>query len=426
MRPRFVVLASLLAALIAAVLPGLASAHPRHNHGLTIATTPNPINSGDGVLIYGALRGTDLGGQTINLYHRVGDQHGFTLVGHTTTDSVGFYDFPRADGVVTTNRSWFVRGPGDSHSRTVHERVAALVNLSSNISNAVTFQPVEFTGQVSPAHPSQKVLLQRQRPDGGWRTIGSTYTTSASSFTIPHRFALPGVFTLRALIRGNVINIDGESSALTITVQQRQVPSFSINSSDPIISEGQSVMISGTLDQKGTNMVEPNTGVTLFGRTANGPEQALGTTVTSSSGSYSFNETPTANEVYFVRTTVAPYRYTARLFEGVRSVVSLTTTTSTVAIGQPVTFTGTVSPNLSGHLVYLQRQNADGVWHNIAVSNVTPSASFSFTRAFGLAGTRTLRAVVAGAPENVAGVSTPVTITVTGTVAPPSTLPPAS
>ena len=49
MRLRIAVAASLLAALVVIVIPGVATArihhHPRHNDGLTINATPNPIST---------------------------------------------------------------------------------------------------------------------------------------------------------------------------------------------------------------------------------------------------------------------------------------------------------------------------------------------------------------------------------------------
>src|SRR5947209_1603494 len=135
MRPRFAVLASLLAALAALVAPALGSAAPRHNHGLTINVTPNPIFAGDAVLIYGQLNNPPVAGQRIVLYHRVaGSSRGYTQVAQTTTNAEGFYSFPRAENVVTTDRSWFTREAGlhGVHSRTVYERVQSLVTLSAS------------------------------------------------------------------------------------------------------------------------------------------------------------------------------------------------------------------------------------------------------------------------------------------------------
>ena len=121
---------------MAVVAPDIASAAPQHNHGLTINATPNPIIAGEGVLIYGQLRGGNVAGQTIMLYHRVNPSTWFTLIGKTTTNTLGFYEFTRVEGIVYTNRSWFVRGPDGAHSRTIHERVAAEVSLTANMTTA--------------------------------------------------------------------------------------------------------------------------------------------------------------------------------------------------------------------------------------------------------------------------------------------------
>ena len=55
---------------------------------------------------------------------------------------------------------------------------------------------------------------------------------------------------------------------------------------------------------------------------------------------------PNYNTVYQVRTTLAPRRHSAVLFEGVQDVLTLTTPSSTCTseIGGSVTFTGTVLP----------------------------------------------------------------------------------
>ena len=128
MRLRFALLGSLLAVLVAVAAPNIASAAPHHNRGLTINATPNPIIAGEGVLIYGQLRGGDVAGQPVKLYHRINPSTQFSLIGKTTTDKFGFYAFTRAEGIVYTNRSWFVRGPAGAHSRTIHERVSAEVS----------------------------------------------------------------------------------------------------------------------------------------------------------------------------------------------------------------------------------------------------------------------------------------------------------
>ena|SRR5947207_6582666 len=99
MRPRIAVLAAALAAGVLLTLPSLVGAAPRHNHHLTIAATPNPVQAGDGVLIYGRLEGSDIAGRTISLYqHVVGAGGGYTQAGTTTTNSFGFYEITEPQG----------------------------------------------------------------------------------------------------------------------------------------------------------------------------------------------------------------------------------------------------------------------------------------------------------------------------------------
>ncbi len=429
MRPRFAVPFALLVSLVAVALPGVATAHPVHNRGLTIAATPNPINSGDSVLIYGQLKGSDVAHQPIVLYHRVNPKKGYTVVSRTMTTSTGFYEFKRADGVVVSNREWFVRGPGATHSRTVHEKVMALVDLSSNTSQDVTNSPVLFTGQISPAHPHQRVLLQVQagREGNGWRTVKSGETGPDSAFAISYRWRRPGVETVRVLLRKDARNVASSSDSLTITVEQKQAPSFTIASSQEVIPYGQSVSISGTLDRPGTNVVEPDTSVTLYGHTPGGTDEAIATAITQSNGSYSFpDQTPTGNMDYRVVTTLNPNRHTATLYQGVSDVVTLSATPTTVDLGQPVAFSGDVSPNKSGEQIYLQRLGANGYWHDVASGRIAADGSYSFDQAFGQSGAEKLRTRIFADGQNVGGASAPVTITVTDSAAPASSLPPAS
>ncbi len=250
MRPRFAVLAIVVTTLLAVVAPSVVSAAPRHNRGLTINAIPNPIDAGEGVLIYGHLNVPPVGGQTIVLYHHLaGSGLGYTRVGQTTTDSHGFYEFTRAEDVVMTNRSWFVREAGihQIHSRTVFERVAALVSLSASSSTAVTGQPVVFTGHVDPSHAGERVVLQQETASGDWRSLESGRLDGASNYSIVHRWRFAGDHTVRVVFPSDVRNIRGTANPVTVAVQQKQIPGFTISSSDQLISYGQSVVISGVL-----------------------------------------------------------------------------------------------------------------------------------------------------------------------------------
>jgi hypothetical protein len=440
MRLRFAVLALLWSAIVIVSMPATALAHrvhgPLHNHGLTIAATPNPITAGEGVLIYGQLNVHNPGGQVINLFHRINPSRVFTLISNTTTDSHGFYEFTRPEGIVQSNRSWFVTAPNEPiniHSRTIHELVSALVTLTASAPLTAdgydTGQPITFTGHVQPNHAGEQVLLQKQVANGGndWVTIDRGTLGPASNYQITHRFRVPGDYELRTLFRGDVRNIAGASDSVTIAVQQAEVPDFTANTSAPLIQYGQSATISGVLYVPGTTTPDPNVSVTLWGRSVGQRFHTIGfPVITRMDGSYSFSVTPTNNTVYQVRTTFRPpkTRRTALLFEGVQDVVTIVASSLTGVVGGTDQFFGVVSPDKAGHIIYLQRLGADGDWHTIEVSFVKPNSTYSFTWRFGNPGTKEFRARITGGPANLGGASPPVTLVVT--LPPVSSLPPGS
>jgi hypothetical protein len=430
MRLRLSVLASLLAALAALVVPSISSAAPRHNRGLTINVTPNPILAGEAVSIYGQLNTSPISGQRIVLYHHLaGSGRGYTRVGETTTDAQGFYSFLRAEDVVMTNRSWFVREVGAHaiHSRTVYERVSALVSMAASQTTQDTNHPIVFTGHVTPNHAFERVALQEQiGSSDDWRTLKVTRLGPGSNYAIAYRWRIAGDHDVRVLFPGDRRNIAGASDPLTVTVQQTQVPGFTINSSAPVIGYGSTATITGVLDQPGTTTGQPNIPVTLYERT---PSQdrfvPVANATTGSDGSYSFApQMPTANTLYQVKTTFAPFRHSAVLFEGVRDAVQMTASSTSSVLGGKVTFNGTVLPDKAGHVVYLQRLGADGDWHVVEVRFVRPGSTFQFGWTFGHTGTYQFRARITSDGRNLGNSSAPVTVTVTP--APTSSLPPAS
>ena len=425
MRLRFLVLASLLAVALAVPATGVAA--PKHNNGLTINATPNPIDSGDAVLIYGQLNTSSPGDQPIVLYHRLPGEKHFSAVSSTHTNTEGFYEFTRAEGVVTTNRSWFVRGPSKTHSRTVNERVYAEVSLNASSNTADTNHSVVFSGHVTPNHAGERVYLQAQEGTTGddWRTIDSARLGPGSNYSIHHRFLQPGERDLRVVFGGDSRNIRSVSDTVTVTIEQTQNASFTIHTSAQNIDENSPVTISGVLYMKGSSTTpDPGQTVQLWHRDGGGPYTELASTTTGTDGSYSFTDRPIHNQVYQVRTTASPIRKTAQLFEGVRDVVTINPSSTTSTVGQQVTFTGSVSPDKSGHVIDLQRLGNDGDWHTVKESRVSAGSTYSISWTFGSPGTKQFRTLVPGGDLNASGHSPAVTITVS--LPPVATLPPAS
>ncbi len=416
MRLRFTLLACAVAASVGALVPAGAGAAPVHNRGLTIhAVRPNII-AGEPVFIFGHLNGPDNGGQLIRLYHRINPQPRFSLIGTTRTDSAGEYAFLRAEGVVLTNRSWFVRGPGLTHSRTVHERVAALVSLSASSTNGLTRHPIVFSGHVTPDHAGSVVALQVQKGSSDdWTTVKRGVVDGASNYNISYAWRVPGARDARVRFGGDARNTAATSDVISVVIQQKEIPDFTIQTSDPIVANGQPVTISGILDQPGTTTAEPNTSVSLWAREpTSGRFRLRTTTTTGSDGSYSFaNLVSTTNELYQVRTTFAPARHTAVLFEGVQDVVTMQASSSTSTVGGRITFSGSVAPDKSGHVIYLEKLGKDNDWHVVEIRFVRGNSTFQFGWTFGTAGTKEFRARITGGPANVGGASAPVTIDVT-------------
>jgi hypothetical protein len=430
MRLRFAVPAAVVGMLSAAAMPAAAVAAPVHNHGLTINATPNPSVTGDPVLIYGQLNLPHPGNRLIVLYHRINPAPFFTVIQTTRTLANGFYEFSRADGIVTTNRNWFVVGPNGTHSRTIHEKVAATISLSASATSGDTNHPLTFTGTVAPDHAGQRVRLQELSGDagGGWRTIKTGILDGTSSFSINYDFRQPGDYELRAVFPADARNIEADSTPnVDVSIQQTQNPHFTIAAtpSSGIIAVGNPVTISGVLYAPGsTTTPEPSTSVTLWGHTASGTYAAIASTVTGTDGSYSFMQAPEHNTVYVVRTTLAPLRMTAQLFVGVQDVVSITDTSTDLIVGGSVTFTGGVTPDKFGHVIYLQKQAPDGDWQNVEASTVSAISTYKFTWTFAYQGTKMFRVWIPGGYSNVGALSSTVSIPVT--LPPVTSLPPAS
>jgi hypothetical protein len=397
---------------------------------LTIVATPNPIFSGDDVLVYGQLNVTDPAGKQVVLHGRASPLAPFTVLKQTTADSRGFYEFAGAGGPVETNQSWFVTAPGRFRSRTVHERVASELTLAASSTDGQTREPLTFTGHVDPAgfHVGQQVRLQRLVGDTGsaWKTIGHASIDSSGNFTISQSFLLPGADDLRASLGGNASNTPAVSDTLTVTIEQAQKPLFTIATSASLLDAGGTATISGTLYQVGSPETPlPGTSVALWGKRLGGgvfaPVTAIPAT-TAPDGGFSFTVTPTVNEIYQARTALGPgRRRSAQLFEGVRDVVTLSPSVTSVDVGGTVSFSGTVTPDKAGHAVYLERLGADGAFHVVAARFVGATSAYEFSYTVGSAGTKTFRVRIAGGPENVGAVAP--TATITAVMPPLSSLP---
>ena len=239
MRLRMPVLASAAIVCVSATVPSIAAAAPHPVKALTIHATPRQVIAGEPVLIFGRLEGRHSANQPVVLWHRINPQARFTVIGRARTDSSGRYEFTRAEGIINSNRNWFVRGPVFTHSKTIHERVAAEVTMAPSASESTTRRPLTFSGQVTPAHAGSRVALQVQRGDANdWRTVAIGKVGAGSSYSIRHAWRTAGPRTVRVVFSGDRRNRPAASDPAPIVIDQTQAPFFTINTSDAIAPNG--------------------------------------------------------------------------------------------------------------------------------------------------------------------------------------------
>jgi hypothetical protein len=423
-----------------AVLPSsaLAHKHPSRNGKCSINMTvaPRQTVAGEPIVIFGQLRcanQADAAGREVVLYHHLAGIGGFSIVQSVTSDASGFYSIAPADGVVETNRSFYVRSLG-ARSATKRVRVAAQVTLGgppegqlfTGFPNRVT-----FTGTVSPADVGAIVILQRQNASTGndWHRIDRGVVDASGNFTIVHRFIVPGDANIRALVRSQRRNVPSTSNVLAYSISQAQNPALTIQASADPIAFGEDVTISGKY------LAGPNQPVTLLarGRHQHGFAR-IAQAMTNGAGEYSFPaQTPVNNTFYRVASSpvcrhprgarCAPFPSSAVLYEGVKDVLTAQVSATIVPAGQTVTFSGNVAPDHTGHVIYLERQNAHGSgFHVIQVSFVGAGSTYSIVHRLYDPGVKVLRVFIPGGPENQGAASPPFVITVTP--APPSSLVP--
>lgn len=378
------------------------------NKSVTIAATPNPDVTGDPVTIFGKVNAPNPGNQKVVLWHKISGQHRFTPVFQTQTDATGFYSIARAEGVVRTNRRWFVRAAG-KRSRVVNERVYAEVALNNPPATVLTRHRLELTGKVTPGdvHRGERILLQVQRGQNGdrWHTIDRGRIRQGGTFVIGHKFGVAGSRTLRVKLRRDKYNLASASSPVSVSVEQAQNPRFTIGASKNPIFVSDPVTLSGQV--AGPHNAGRTVG--LFGREANGGYHLVASTTTDGNGRYSFTQTPPHNTLYQAR---IGRRHSVKLAVGVHDNVSIHPSGTTSTVGGTVTFTGSVAPPHAGHIVFLQRLGDDSAFHTIAVTRLGVGSQYQFSHTFSSTGTKVYRVLVPGGPKNLRGVSSTATVTV--------------
>lgn len=389
--------------------------HPFHRFcSITMHVAPRHTTAGEPIVIFGRLRcsGGGESGQQVQLFHRLSSQQGFSQVQSVSTGTGGYYEFSRADGVVETNRSFFVVADG-ARSKVQQVKVSAQVTLSGPAEGSQLLtgkeNAVTFTGTVQPTDVGALVVLQRQDAENGqsWHRIGAATVSAGGTYSLPHVFIVPGDANVRVLVRSEGRNVASSSNVIAYEISQAQNSALTIEASaDPIVV-GQSVGIKGKLAGAAAG-----TPVQLLAHTRRGGRfMAVAEAHTNASGEYAFPvQSPLHSTFYKVK---GASQRSAVLYEGVHDLLSAEASATSVQQGQPLQISGSVSPQHAGHVIYLEAQNASGQFHVVAIGFVGQSSTYALQHRFYVVGTRTLRVYIPGGPENEGAASQTVTVQVT-------------
>ncbi|MBV9803655.1 MAG: hypothetical protein JO130_10710 [Solirubrobacterales bacterium] len=119
--------------------------------------------------------------------------------------------------LVNGNRWWYVTARG-FRSRTVHQRVGALITLAGSETRAAPGDQVTFTGTVAPSHAGQAVQLQALEASG-WQTVASGTLDQTSAFSLAYTFPSEATYQLRIYLPWGAQNINSYSPGVSVTVK---------------------------------------------------------------------------------------------------------------------------------------------------------------------------------------------------------------
>jgi hypothetical protein len=426
------------AATLLALAPAGALAAPSHprldpKHSgpsgcrINIRVAPRSVGAGQAALAYGQLKcgiSNSDSEQTVTLYEHSEGSPGFTTDGTATSDKNGFYSL--TTGPETTDTEFYaVADEAQSGKRALQVSAQVTLNGPAETTQLLTGRKhqVIFTGTVSPFEAGATVVLQRQNALTGndWHRIEAGVVKAGGVYSIAHTFVVPGDSNIRVLVRSNRRVIASASNELNYVISQTQNPNLTIASSADPIPYGSSVTIGGTVaGGKATS-------VTLLAHSASQTGFAPVAVVnTDSSGNYTFPaQSPLVSTFYRVKDSTTG---SAVLYEGVKDVLTAEASATSLPAGGTLTFSGTVSPDRSGHVIYLERENASGTgFHVVDVAVIQPGATatestYTIPYQVYTQGTNVFRVRIPGDDQNGGAFSTPFSVVVTAPA--PSTLTP--
>jgi hypothetical protein len=354
--------------------------------------------------------------QTITIYGRTAGSS-YQVLGTAGTEG-GAYTFETPK--IETDTVFYASTP-EARSSQRAVRVEPVVKLEGPNEKTPVItgrnNAVIFKGTVNHKDAGAHVVLQRENAvtQEEWRVIQAGGMVSGNGeFAITHRFVVPGDANIRVVVEGNPkVFVRGISNELNYNISQKENPNLTLNSSDDPIFFNQPVTLTGTILAPGGKPAPEGQAVTLLarGRGAGYTTVATGK-IDNAQGGYTFTQAPAVSTFY---RAISDGRTSAVLFEGVKyALTALPPSRTGVKSGEEVVFSGTVNPVVTGHPVYLERENASGGgFHIVELGKVEANGSYSITdRIFG-SGSEHFRIKVPGDIANQSASTPTVAIEVT-------------
>ncbi len=426
---RHVLLAAAAASALA-IAPAGAQARPSgrvrtHVHAnrpcrIHLEVPSTPIAFGEKTTIVGHVTCSNVEqekGQLVTVYQQAAPKPGFVAIGTATSEAGGAYQV--ATPPLETDGVFYATAEGAESS---HRRI----RVSSQVTPTPPTPPegaqlltaggrlrggphrVTFAGTVPAVDTGARIVLQRENATANeeWRAIQFGTVGTGGKYVLEHNFVLPGDANIRVVVHPRGLNAPAASTPFSYEISQTQRPDFTLESEQNPLSFGQSVKLKGVVAGAPSGTL-----VTLLAHGKKASFAPVASTHTTTGGAYEFTQTPAASTFY--RATTAS-SHSAIAFEGVKYVLTSTPPSGPAQVGQPLTFSGTVLPALSGHVVYLERENSLHLgWHVVDVgtvgsaANAGEAAPFSIVHAFEAQGTFRLRLKIPGDPVDQGAAGTP-------------------
>jgi hypothetical protein len=188
------------------------------NPQLTIASSADPISSGQPVKITGVALGASV--HSVKLLART-PGHPFATVAEVATGEGGAYEFTVSPAQSTTYRV----SSATALSTPLFEGVKYDLTLSTPPSSVAAGSPLLLTGTLLPAHAGQLVFLERENESGtGFRLLDSAIVAADGSYSIAHSFTRLGSWTLRVRVPADTESLGSTSAPFALTVTAAATP----------------------------------------------------------------------------------------------------------------------------------------------------------------------------------------------------------